>query len=497
MKRTLWFALSALVVASMLLSACGPAPTPIPAAPAPAAPAAPAAQAAATEAPATPPRAPQPPPSRPIPPCPPTKVAPPGATRIAWWHSQSGDVGGKTIPKLADDFNASQQKCFVDPIYQGTYDDSLNKLKAGLQSKDTPALVQLYDIGTRLLVDLKVATPMQDFIDKEKYDISDLEPNVLAYYTVDGKLWPMPFNTSGPMLYYNKDAFKAAGLDPEKPPRTWAEVQDAARKLVKKDASGKVTQYGVSFAIYGWFVEQLLAASGGLYVNNGNGRDKTATEATFNSPEGVKVLEWWKSMYDEGIMGNYGRTTVDTRNAFLAGQTAMIIESTATLRGLIDGSKGKFELGTGFLPRPNEEAYQKAGTIIGGASNWIINNRPPAEQACAWEFVKFLSAAPQQAYWHTASGYYPIRKSAYNEQVDKDWVAKYPQFKTAEDQLHMAPNNRITQGGLIGVFPTARQTVETSIEEVIAGKSTPKDALDKAAASVTKAIQDYNKSMGK
>ena len=136
---------------------------------------------------------------------------------------------------MATDFNLSQQKCYVEPTYQGSYDDSLNKLKAGLQSKDVPALVQVFDIGSRLMIDLKVATPVQDFIDKEKYDISDLEPNVLAYYSVDDKLWSMPFNTSNPILYYNKDMFKAAGLDPEKPPRTWAEVEDAAKKLTKKD----------------------------------------------------------------------------------------------------------------------------------------------------------------------------------------------------------------------------------------------------------------------
>ena len=481
MKRSLFIVLSLLVTLSLLLTACG-APA-APAAPAATtAPAAPAAPAATTAAPTQ---------------VPPTKVAPAGAQRIAFWHSMAGDIGGKSIPKLADDFNASQQKCFVDPTYQGSYDDSLNKLKAGLQSNATPALVQLYDIGTRLIVDLKVASPVQDFMDKDKYDVSDLEPNVLGYYTVEGKLWSMPFNSSNPILYYNKDMFKAAGLDLDKPPRTWDEVSAAAKKLTIKDGSGKVTTYGVAFAIYGWFVEQLLAVSGGQFVDNGNGRDGTATKATFNSPEGVKVLEWWKSMFDDGSMANFGRTTVDTRNAFLAGKTAMIIESTATLRGLIDGSAGKFQLGTGVLPRPNEDAFKTGGTIIGGASLWIINDRPPVEQNCAWEFVKFLVAAPQMAYWHTVSGYFPIRKAAYDEQMDKDWRAKYPQFQTAIDQLHMAPNNRVTQGALIGVFPTARATVETAVEEVLAGKSTPQEAMDKAAASVTTAIGDYNKSMGK
>ena len=486
MKKTMYLVLSMVVLLSMILSACKPAEVPQtavkdePTNPAP--PAGGPTAAAPTKAPV-----------------PTSTIAPPksaDATKIAFWHSMAGDIGGKAIPQMANDFNASQDKCYVEPIYQGSYDDALNKLKAGLQSKDTPAVMQLYDIGTRLMVDLKVITPVQDFIDKEGYDVSDLEPNVLAYYTVGGKQVSMPFNSSTPMLYYNKDMFKAAGLDPEKPPRTFAEVQEYARKLTQKDASGNVTVSGISMSIYGWFFEQFLAVSGGMYVNNNNGRDGLATEATFNSPEGVAVMAWWKSMYDEGLMGNYGRKNADVRTAFYAGQTAMFVDSTAVLRGAIDTVGGKFAIGTAFLPRPNEEAYATSGTIIGGGSLWIINNRSDAEQACGWEFIKYQASPAQQAYWHTMSGYFPIRKAAYDEALDKEWTAKYPQFATAVDQLHAAPNNRVTNGGLIGVFPSARATIETAIEEVLAGKATPQEALDKAALAVTQAIEEYNLSMG-
>ncbi len=150
------------------------------------------------------------------------------------------------------------------------------------------------------------------------------------------------------------------------------------------------------------------------------------TKAAFNSPEGVAILEMWKKLYDQGILGNYGRTTVDTRNAFVAGKTAMIIESTATVRSLLDQSAGKFELGTGFLPRPNEDAYQKSGTIIGGASVWIINSRPAVEQQCAWEYIKFISGGKQQAYWQSMSGYYPVRKSGYNDPVSVGMARQVP-----------------------------------------------------------------------
>jgi sn-glycerol 3-phosphate transport system substrate-binding protein len=507
MRKSLYTVMAVLVLASMILSACATPTTPAPQAQNP-----PAVE--PTKAPVQPTQPPAAEPTKaaePVQPAAPTNTVPPApaanptatiappksadATKVSFWHSMAGDIGGKAIPQMANDFNASQDKCYVEPIYQGSYDDSLNKLKAGLQSNQTPAVVQLFDIGSRLMVDLKVVTPVQTYIDKEKYDVSDLEPNVLAYYTVDGKQYSMPFNTSTPLLYYNKDMFKAAGLDPEKPPRTFAEFEEIATKLTKKDG-GKTTVYGGAFAIYGWFFEQFLAVSNGLYVDNNNGRDGYATKAVFNSPEGYAIMDWWKKMYDAGVLANYGRKTVDTRNAFLAGQTGMFIDSTAVLRGMIDGAKGKFEVGTGFLPRPNEDAYTKSGTIIGGASLWIINNRPQAEQDCAWEFIKYQAAPAQQAYWHTMSGYFPIRKAAYNEQLDKDWVGKYPVFKTAIDQLHETPIVPASRGALIGVFPSARATIETATEEILGGKSTPKDALDKAAADVTTAIEDYNLSMG-
>ncbi|HOQ98797.1 MAG TPA: ABC transporter substrate-binding protein [Anaerolineae bacterium] len=421
----------------------------------------------------------------------PTK-APDQPVKIDFWFAMSGKTG-EVVQTMVKRFNESQNEVFVTATFQGSYDDEINKLKAGLQSKNVPAVVQIYDLGTRLLTDLKVITPMQDFIDKEKFDISDIEKNILNYYTVDGKLQSMPFNSSNPVLYYNKDMFKAANLDPEKPPRTWAEVAEYSRKLTKKDASGKTVQYGNSFAFYGWFFEQWMAVSGQYYTNNENGRKARATEATFNNDRGVALLEWWKSMIDEGISQNLGRSTTDTKKAFDAGTVAMTLDSTAALRDRVDAAAGKFELGVGFLPRQNEEDYGKAGTIIGGASLWILNARPQAEQDAAWKFVKFMVAAEQQAFWHINTGYYPVHAKGYNHPDDVAWREKYPQFQVAIDQLHMAPTNNVTAGGLIGVFPEARQTVEKAIEAYMTGTTpTAKQALDEAARSITQSIQDYN-----
>jgi sn-glycerol 3-phosphate transport system substrate-binding protein len=466
MKRSMFSVVSILVILGLLIAGCGtPAPEPT---------AAPAVQ------PTEPPQAEEPAAE---------------AVKIDFWYAMSGH-NGEVIEELVKRFNESQSDIVVTPTYQGSYDDAINKLKAGLQSKDVPAVVQVYDIGTRLLIDLNVITPMQDFIDAEGFDISDIEPNVANYYSVDGRLQSMPFNTSNPVLYYNKDLFAAAGLDPEDAPRTWDEVAEAARALTIKDASGQTTQWGCAFALYGWFVEQFIAVQGGYYVNNENGRAARATEATMNAKEGVDLLTWWKSMVDEGTCANLGRSTADTKKAFDSGVAAMTLDSTAGLRDRIDAAKGKFEVGVGFLPRAREADYETAGTIIGGACLWILNQRPTEEQQAAWEFVKFMSSADSQAYWHINTGYYPINAKGYNHPDDVAWREEYPQFQVAIDQLHMAPLTNVTAGGLIGVFPEARQTVEAAMEEVMAGQATPQEALDKAAASITQAIQDYNDNIG-
>jgi sn-glycerol 3-phosphate transport system substrate-binding protein len=423
--------------------------------------------------------------------------APAGATKFEFWHAMGG-TNGDAVAEIMGRYDASQQKCYGTAVFQGTYDDSLNKIKAGLQSKDVPAVAQMYDLATQLMIDLKAIEPMQSYIDKDKFDMSSYEGNVLGYYTVGGKLYSMPFNTSAPILYYNKDLFKAAGLDPEKPPRTYAEVLDAAKKLTKKDASGKVLVSGYGIAIYGWIFEQLNATAGGLYLNNDNGRKDRATAAAFNGPEGVAAVQFWKDGVDAGAYQNFGRAPAGTDAvvaAFQSQQVAMFIESTARVRALIDASAGKFQLGTAYIPRPNEDAFKKSGVIIGGASLWIMKDRPDAEKACAWDFVKFATSPDTQAYWHTASGYYPVTKKAYDIQLDKDWVTKYPAFTTAVNQLHDAPLIPATQGGAAGTMQQNRARIEQAIEEVLTGKSTAKQALDSAAADVAKYLSDYNKTI--
>jgi sn-glycerol 3-phosphate transport system substrate-binding protein len=334
--------------------------------------------------------------------------------------------------------------------------------------------------------------PMQAFIDRDKFDTKDFEPAVINYYKYQDKLQSMPFNASSAILYYNKDAFKEVGLDPAKPPVTFTEVADAAKKLTKKDASGATTRYGFGPSIYGWLFEQMMATSNALYADNGNGRDNRATKVLWNSDAAKTILNWWKAGVTGGYFFNPGIDNDGAANAFNAGKTAMYIESTARLRGHINTIAGKFEIGTGLYVRPDSKP-KDGGNIIGGASLYIMKSRPAEEQQAAWEIVKYAMTPAVQAQWQADTGYYPIVKTAYDQGPSKEWSTKYPQFNTAIDQIRNSPQNRTTNGAVLGVMPQARQRTQKMIEAVLLNQATVDAAVQAAVDDINAQIDKYNK----
>ncbi|MEU7997934.1 ABC transporter substrate-binding protein [Micromonospora sp. NPDC049060] len=415
-------------------------------------------------------------------------------TTIEFWHAMKG-ANATAVDQLVADFNAqSGGKVEVKAVFQGSYDETIAKYKASVQQKSTPALVQIYDIGSRFMVDSKQVVPMHKFIEKDGFNAGDIEPNIASYYSVDGKLWSMPFNSSTPLLYLNKEAFERAKLDPTKPPKNLDEIGELAKKLTIKDASGKTVQYGFNAAIYGWLVEQLLATDGKEYCDQGNGRSGLATKVQFDQETAVRVAQWWTDLVKGGYATNTGRKTDDAQAAFKSGTVAMHLESTSVLRGYVDAAKGKFTVLT--APYPKVSASSTGGPIIGGASLWINGvGHDDKEKRAAWEFVKFASGPVEQAKWHTSTGYVPINAKALDEQIDKDWMAKFPQFRTAVDQLHALPPSVASAGCLLGVMPQARKASEDGLEAAIVGSKPAEQAMKDAAASVQGAIDSYNKSV--
>ncbi len=417
-----------------------------------------------------------------------------GRTTIEFWHSMKG-ANATALDKLVSDFNAqSGGKVEVKAVFQGTYDETIAKYKASVQQKNTPALIQIYDIGTRFMVDSKQVVPMYQFIDKDKFDTANIEPNIASYYSVDSKLWSMPFNSSTPLLYLNKEAFVKAHVDPTVAPKNLTELGDLARKLTIKDTKGKTLQYGFGAAIYGWLLEQLLATDGKEYCDNGNGRKGLATKVEFDQPDGVQIAQWWADLVKNGYAVNTGRKTDDAQAAFKAGTVAMHLESTSVLRQYVDAAKGKFTVLT--APYPKLSPSSSGGPIIGGASLWINGvGHTDAQKRAAWEFVKFAAGAPQQAQWHTGTGYVPMNPKANDEQVAKDWEATYPQFHTAIEQLHALPPSVASAGCLLGVMPQARKASEDGLEAAIVGSKPAEQAMKDAAATLKSPIDSYNKSV--
>jgi sn-glycerol 3-phosphate transport system substrate-binding protein len=430
----------------------------------------------------------------------PQATRPAGPVTITFWHSMTA-ANEDTLKAIVQSFNASQSDVTVNLVFQGTYDDSLNKFLASLgRASELPALIQIEDASTQLMVDSQEVVPVQDLVDRDKYDLSNFEPRVLDYYRVNDRLYSMPFNLSSPVLYYNKNDFREVGLDPEKPPSTLEEVKAYSEKLLQKDGSGNITRSGIAIDVYPWIFEEWLAKAGALYVNNGNGRDARATEAIFNGAEGKTIFEWWADMVKSGLAFNVGRNPsgADGLLAVASGRASMHIATSAALRSVFDvieagGAQG-IDLGVGPMPGPQSP---DGGISVAGASLWILKARPEAEQEAAWKFIQYLVEPEQQATWYAGSGYFPIRGDAFDLPAAQQAEARYPYLRVAPQELQAGARNRATQGFLLGPFSKIRsEIVAPAIESMILTNTPPDEAIDKAARDATQAIQEYNKRIG-
>ena len=404
-------------------------------------------------------------------------------TEISFWHSMGG-VNGQAIDALVEKFNTENEfGITVNAQYQGEYDDSLNKLKSAQIGNMGADLVQVYEIGSRFMIESGWITPMQEMIDADGYDMSSIEPNLAAYYTIDNKLYSMPFNSSTPIMYYNKDMFEKAGIT--EVPDSLEAIEEVGEQLLSKGGAGEV----ISLGIYGWFFEQFMGKQGLDYANNENGRKEAATAVAFDENGGAaNILTAWKSLYDKGYAPNVGKGGDAGLADFSAGKSAITLGSTASLKQILQDVNGKFEVGTAYFPKV--KSSDEGGVSIGGASLWALNNNDPKKARATWEFIKFLVSAESQAYWNAQTGYFPVTTDAHEEQVFKDNIAKYPQFQTAIDQLHDSSPEYV--GALLSVFPEARATVESQIESLLNGDQNVDETVSSMSEAINKSIEEYN-----
>lgn len=400
---------------------------------------------------------------------------------ISFWHAMSGSRG-EVVQEIVDEFNETHPNIQVNAEFTGSYAETLTKALAAVRAGDAPHIVQVYEVGTRSMLDSGAILPVSE-VSGGEFDASLFVEPIVNYYSADGELKCMPFNSSTAMLYYNKDMFREAGLDPEQPPTTFQEVYDYSKQIMEAG----VAEGGISFGWPAWILEQMFATHDQLLADESGGRVGLATEVYLNNQFAVDVLTEWQRWADEGVL-IYGGREYSANDPFIAGSFAMLAQSTSSLGG-IEGS-APFEVGTAFLPRL--EGYESVGNnVIGGGCLWTLAGHSEAENNAVWEFYSFLSETPQSVAWHKGTGYFPATHEAVEALESEGWFEENPNFLTAFDQILAGNNTEAAQGVLLGDFVTIRDIVGAAIEEVVVNDADPQAALDAATAEINQLLEDY------
>ncbi len=405
---------------------------------------------------------------------------------IGFWHAMSGDRI-ELIQSIVDKFMAENPNISVDVQYTGSYNETLNKVRSAMKSNDAPHVFHSYEIGTLGLINSGIISPIDVIADKYDMPIDwdDFFVPVQSYYKYQGDHYSMPFNSSTPLIYYNKTLFAKAGLDTENPPSTFEDIREAAIAL---KAAGIETP--VTWNLHSWYFEQMICLQDEPFVNDKNGRSgELPTEVLFNGDAGRKVFEWWIGMYNDGLFLDVGPGWSNHRAAFGSGEVAMVMSSSSDVNLLTASLAEKgWEMGTGYIPRPEGA---KGGVAIGGGSLWMTNNHVPEEELAALKLLMFISNVESQKSWHKGTGYFPVRISAMDELKTEGWFEDNPNYLVAFNQLLDSPETLNTAGGLLGTFPEVREFVQNAIQEAYAGKPI-QEALDDAAEKSNAAIAEWN-----
>lgn len=406
------------------------------------------------------------------------------------------DSRGAVVQQIADAFMAENPGITVTLISPSTdYTELFNSALLAADQGDAPNIVQVEEGLTQQAADSAYFVAVEEVASEEQIaTLDDILPVIREYFSIGDVTWSIPWNTSTPILYYNKAMFEAAGLDPNDPPSTFDEITAACEALVAANAE---LASCINWPMSPWFAEQWVAMQNGLLVNNDNGRSARTTEVLFTSPEMLNVLTWWKGLADAGYYV-YSGTPMDFNGegiAFLSQQTAMTINSTAglTLFQRFAALQG-VDLGVTRLPLPTEDATN--GMTAGGASVWLSADQPEDELQAAVDFIFFLTNTDNDIVWHQGSGYMPARTSSIERLTEDGWFDENPFFRIAIDQLADSEQNAATSGAIIGPAAEVRGFLIQAFQSVVDGGEDPQAALEAAKAQADEVIAEYNTLFG-
>ena len=411
------------------------------------------------------------------------------ATEIEWWHAMGGALGER-VNEIAENFNRSQSDYKLIAVYKGNYSETMTAGIAAFRSGKQPEILQVFEVGTATMMGAKGAIkPVHELMAEAgvPFDSADYLSAVAGYYTTtDGKMLSMPFNSSTPVLWWNKEAFKKAGLDPEAPPKTWPEVGEFAKKIV---AAGYPC--GFSTAWQSWVhLENFSAWHDVPFGTKENGFAGTDTEFTFNSPLHVKHIQQMADWQKDKIFVYGGRRNLGNAK-FIGGECGMYTESSAGYGGFKAGAK--FEFGASNLPYWPDAKGAPQNTIIGGSSLWAMGGHSAAENKATAAFFRFLSLPMVQAYWHANTGYVPITNGAYDLMKKLKFYEDNPGRDIPVLQMSAQAPTSNSKGLRFGNFNQVRGIIYEELEAIWAGKKTAQQGLDDAVNRGNAELRKFEK----
>lgn len=406
-------------------------------------------------------------------------------TEITWWHAMTG-ANNEVVETLSKEFNESQSEYKVVPVFKGTYPETLNAGIAAFRAKQPPHIIQVFDVGTGVMMGAEGAVkPVADILSLggKAFDKSEYLPGIVAYYSKpDGTMLSFPYNSSSPILYYNKDIFQKAGLDAENPPRTWPEVFDAARKIKTSGAAA----CGFTSTWLTWIGLENFAAWNNLqYGTHENGLAGLDVELTINAPMFVKHFQNIADLAKDGTF-RYGGRTSEAKPLFLSGECGIFTESSG---GLGDVIKSGISYGLGQLPYYPEAQGAPQNTIPGGASLWVFAGKPEAEYKGVAAFFQFLSQTEIQSRLHQVSGYLPVTLAAYEATKSSGFYEKNPGREIPIQQMMGKAPTANSKGVRLINLPQVRDIQNEEFEKMLAGQQTAQQALDNAVTRSNAAVK--------
>ncbi|WP_025899619.1 sn-glycerol-3-phosphate ABC transporter substrate-binding protein UgpB [Sneathiella glossodoripedis] len=409
------------------------------------------------------------------------------ATEIHWWHAMGG-TNGDRVNKIADDFNKSQSEYKVIPTFKGNYTETMTSAIAAFRAKKQPHIVQVFEVGTATMMAAKGAVyPVEQMMNDagESFDKSDYLPAVISYYqTSGGELLSMPFNSSTPVLWYNKDAFKKAGI--ESAPATWAEMKEASDKL---RAAGY--KCGFSFGWQSWVMAENFSAWHNIPMGTKeNGFAGIDTEFSFNN-DAVKMH--WSNLAAWTKDGTfvYGGRRGDSLPMFINQECGMWMNSSAYYGSI--KSQAKFEFGQSMLPYYKDIIEKPQNSIIGGATLWVLKGQDKGDYKGVAKFMSYMASPEVQAWWHQETGYVPITKAAYELSKKQGFYESNPGTDTAIKQLSLNTPTPASRGIRFGNFVQIRDVINEEMEAIWSGDKTAAEGLAAAQERGNALLRKFEK----